>query len=465
MRLFKNRLQAANELASDLAYLKPEQPVVLGLPNHGVPIAAVIAEHLDAPLDILLIARLFAPGHAGQVVGAVDEHGRISMIQGAARWQHVTAQQLIAPARAAFAELQQRRARYRAVLPETELRGRIVIIVDEGVRTGATMLAAIASVRDRGARQVIVAAPAGYGKAAWQLRETADTVVIPHTPAQFKGIEHCYEVFDEVLDRDVEAILGRWSAARPHDHPGVRTLVMRVISQGERALHCELDLPPGMTRGSGPYPAVIFAHDRDSNGRSPRTLPISRRLAKRNVIGVRPDFTGHGRSEGRPEDATPECLLADLRAVMENVRILQEVDPRRIGLNGAGTAGRLALRFASAEPAVAALVVRGPLAGGEIDGARVVRAPTLLIHGEHDPEIARLGRSAGEALPSIHQLLVIPESNRWFNDPVSLELMVSATVDWLVDHLVNAPAPAEVKQAPAEPARGVGSAIADANGT
>jgi pimeloyl-ACP methyl ester carboxylesterase len=188
----------------------------------------------------------------------------------------------------------------------------------------------------------------------------------------------------------VEAILGRWSAARPHDHPGVRTLVMRVISQGERALHCELDLPPGMTRGSGPYPAVIFAHDRDSNGRSPHTVPISRRLAKRHVIGVRLDFTGHGQSEGRPQHATDECLLADLRAVMENVRILQEVDPRRIGLNGAGSAGRAVLRFASAEPTVAALVIRGPLAGGEIEGARQVRAPTLLIHGEHDPEIARL---------------------------------------------------------------------------
>src|SRR5262245_12837427 len=117
MRLFKNRLQAAAELASDLSYLKPETPVVLALPNNGVPIAAVIAERLDAPLDILLIARLAAPGHAGQIVAAVDEHGRISLIQSAARWHHVTAQQLIGPARAAFAELQHRRARFRAILP------------------------------------------------------------------------------------------------------------------------------------------------------------------------------------------------------------------------------------------------------------------------------------------------------------------------------------------------------------
>ena len=97
MRLFKNRVEAARELAGDLAFLEPEGPVVLGIPNYGVPIAEVVAEALDAPLDILLIAKLSPPQHPEQVVGAVDEHGRISMIQSAARWHHLTASQMIAP--------------------------------------------------------------------------------------------------------------------------------------------------------------------------------------------------------------------------------------------------------------------------------------------------------------------------------------------------------------------------------
>ncbi len=441
MRLFKDRQQAAKELAGALAYVKPEDPLVLAVPNFGVPIAAVIAESLDAPLDILLIAKLSMPQHPEQVVGAVDEHGRISMIQTAARWHHVTAQQMIVPAREAFTALQRRRAQYRAILPETEVRGRTVIIVDHGVETGANMLAAIASCRDRGARKVIVAAPAGCGKATWQLRETADGVVIPHAPSRYKGIEHFYESYEDVTDREVESILQRWSADRPELHPGVKTLVMRVVAEQQRVLHCELDLPPGMSRGSGPYPAVIFAHGRDSDGRSPRTVPISRRLAKRNVIGVRMDFTGHGRSEGSLEDATEQRMLSDLRTVLENVYILQEVDPNRIGINGSGSGGLLALRLAADVPEVAAMVVRGPLSGGEIHAASNVKAPTLLIHGEHDPELSRLAQSLDRELDSIHQLLVIPESNRWFNDPVSLELMISASVDWLVDHLTHAAAP------------------------
>ncbi len=366
MSLFANRHEAARQLADNLSFLKSENPLVLGLPNYGVPIAAVVAEQLDAVLDIILIANLSMPNHPDQVVGAVDEHGRISMIQSAARLYHVTAQEMITPARTAFVDLQRRRARFRAVMPETDVRGRTVIIVDHGVETGATMLAAVASVRDRGARRVIAAAPAGSGKASWQLHDVADGVVIPHTPSRSKGIERFYEVFDEVSDREVETTLQRWAAGRPEQHAGVKTLVMRIVAEQERVLHCELDLPPGATRGSGPYPAVIFAHGSESDGRSPRTVPVSRRLAKRDVVGVRLDFTGHGRSDGTPADATDERMLADLRTVFENVQILQEVDPARIGINGAGTAGNLALQFAAEQPAVAAMVIRGPLGSGEI---------------------------------------------------------------------------------------------------
>ena len=443
MSLFENRQAAANELAQKLSFLKSENPIVLGLPNEGVPMAATVAHSLDAALDILLIAKLSMTNHPKQIVGAVDEHGRISMIQSAARLYHVTAQEMIAPAREAFTDLQRRQARFRAVLPETNVRGRTVIIVDQGVGTGATMLGAIASVRDRGARRVVVAAPAGSGKGSWPLHETADSVVIPHTPSRFNGIECFYRNFEEVSDREVEATLQRWAARRPDQHPGVKTLVMRVVGDQQSVLHCELDLPPGTTRGSGPYPAVIFAHTRESDGHSPRTVPISRRLAKRNVVGVRMDFSGHGRSDGTLDEATDERMLADLRTVFDNVQMLQEVDPARIGINAAGTAGNIALRFAAEHPFVAAIVIRGPLSSNEIEITSAVKAPTLLIHGEHDSELGRLMQSLEEELDPIHRLLVIPESNRWFNDPISLELMVSASVDWLADHLAGGGRPAE----------------------
>ncbi|MHC4303832.1 MAG: phosphoribosyltransferase family protein [Planctomycetota bacterium] len=437
MRLFKNRQEAARELAAALSFLKPEKPLILGVPNYGVPIAAIIAQELEAPLDILLIAKLTAQQPPGQVVGAVDEHGRISMIQAAARWHHLTAKQMIGPAREAFADLQRRRARFRAVLPETEVRGRSVIVVDHGVETGATMLAAISSLRDRGAGKVIVAAPAGSGKTTWQLHETADSVVIPHAPSRFKGVAHFYEDFSDVTDREVEQILKKWFLDQPGQLPAVKTINMPVISEQERTVHCELDLPPGAHRGSGPYPAVMFAHEIESDGRNRRNVLISRRLAKRGVVGVRLDFTGHGRSDGTIEDATAERMLADLRTVHDNLCVLDEIDNARIGIRGSGTGSVIAIHFAAREPQITVMVLRGPWPGGDPEIAQHVNAPTLLIHAENDQGMMALEKQ----MAASHEVLVIPESGRVYNDPISVELMVNATVDWLVDHLV-VPTPA-----------------------
>ena len=442
MRLFKNRIEAAHELARDLQFLKQEDPLILGIPNGGVLLAAVIAETLDAPLDILLIQKLSAPDQPNQIVGAVDEHGRISLIHTAARWHHLTSQEMIAPARLVFDQLQRHRARFRAILPETDVRGRTVILVDHGVETGATMLAAIASVRDRGARKVAVAAPAGAGKATWQFHDAADVVVIPHAPSRFKGIDHFYESFEDVSDALVESTLERWSAARPEHHLGVKTLVTRFPTSDGRVIHCELDLPPGTQRGSGPYPAVIFAHGVDSDGRNPRSIPISRRLAKRGIVGVRMDFSGHGRSEGNPIDATTEQMLADLRAVFENVCFLDEVDSQQIALNGSGTGGMIALCFAASSSDVAALVLRGLVCDRDLREARRVTAPTLIIHAERDTALSDTADELARVLTCTHELLKVPDSSRLYNDPISRELMVSASVDWLADHLKTASGPA-----------------------
>ena len=435
MRLFENRLEAARELAGALAFLKSEKPLILTTRNEAVPIGIVVAETLEAPFDLLLVAKLAAPMPPHQIVGAVDEHGRISMIHTAARWHHLTNLEMIAPARTAFAELQQRRTRFRAVLPETDVRGRTVIIVDQGVETGATMLAAIASVRDRGAVKVVSAAPAGHGKATWQLHEAADVVVIPHTPAKFKGVEHFYRTYTEVPDHEVEAILQTWAASRPQDHPGVKILTLQLTGPEQQAIHCEIDLPPGTSRGSGPYPAVLFAHSLESDCRSPRLVPISRRLAKRGVIGMRIDFTGHGRTEGTVEQATDERMLGELRAAYENLQRLHEVDERRIGLSGSGSGGMLALRLAADAPEIAAMVIRGPVRGEEIEAASKVTCPTLIIHAQRDFAFEQAAQLLDRQLAATHQLLEIPDSSRQFNDPISRELMVSASVDWLVDHL------------------------------
>jgi predicted phosphoribosyltransferase/dienelactone hydrolase len=437
MRLYRNRIAAAEELARHLSHLTAEHPIVLGLANGGVPLAEVIARSLEAPLDVLLLERLTAPGRPDQVVGVVDELGRISMIESSARWHHLSSQQMIGPAREAFRRIQRRRGKLRAVLPSVDVVNRTVVIVDQGVDTGARMLGAIASVRDRGARRIVVAAPVGASGATWQLHDTADLVVIPHQPTHYEGPENCYEDYTEVSDEIMVAILQKWVAAHPVDEPAVQTLVMKVTHPGGRILVCELDLPPGCTRRSGPYPAVLFAHGFESDARSPRSVPISQRLAKRSIIGVRLNFTGHGRSEGTVEEATEEQMMKDLRLVHQQVQTLHEVDPDSIGLNGSGTGAMLALRYAAFHPELKALVIRGPVCGDEAVAARHVKAPTLIIHAERDTALTASVETIDRELASTHQLLRIPDSSRLFNDPISLELMIDASVDWLADHMLT----------------------------
>jgi putative phosphoribosyl transferase len=439
MPLFRNRMEAGEDLASKLAFLAHEKPIVLGLGAGGLQVAEIVAKKLDAPLDVLLIERLYAPNARGHIVGAVDEHGRISMIQSTARWHHLNSQQMIEPAREAFLELQRRSSRIRRMLPELEVRGRTVIIVSEGINTGATMLGALASVRDRGARRIIAAAPAGHSKATWQLHELADMVVIPHQPNRYESVNKFYKNFPEVTDDMMLASLERWVSSRQDEKPGVRTFSIKITSTKGQTLSCELDLPPDLERGSGPYPAVIFVHGFESDGRSPRSVPISRRLAKRGVVGARLDFTGHGRSEGTIEDATDRQMLEDLHVAFTSIAQLQEVDEGRMGLNGAGSGAMIALLYAAQQPLVRTMVIRGPICGREVSAARKITAPTLLIHAERDTALEGPIEKLNRELGAVHELLRIPNSNRLFSDPISMELMVNASVDWLADHLLALP--------------------------
>jgi pimeloyl-ACP methyl ester carboxylesterase len=357
------------------------------------------------------------------------------MIESTARWHHLSSQQMIEPARAAFRGLQRKRGQVRAILPALEVRDRTVIIVTEGVDTGARMLGAVASVRDRGARRIVVAAPAGASEATWQLHDTADDIVIPHRPTRFTSVRDFYEDYLEVSDDLMVGMLRKWVAARPPAEAAVQTMALKIPKESHQILACELDLPPGAGRGSGPFPAVIFAHGFESDARSQRTVPISQRLAKRGIVGVRMDFTGHGRSEGTLEEATDAQMYRDLHLVHQSVCRLKEVDKRHLGLVGSGTGGLIALHYAANHPEFGALVIRGPVCTGPVEAAAKVRAPTLLIHAERDTALIDAIEAIDQSLACAHELLRIPQSSRLFNDPISRELMIDASVKWLADHL------------------------------
>jgi len=438
---FHDRIEAAHELARDLLFLKTEDPIVLGIANPGVVVAEIVAQAINAPLDVMLIDRIAAPDDPTRIVGAVDEHGRTTSILPRARWQEGIGLEIIEPARKIYQSIRHRRARLRAVLPELDVTHRTVVIVDHGITTGAKMLAAVTSLIDRDARKIVAAAPVAEEGITNRLREIADLLVVPRRLPALDLVADAYENFPEIPDDHVQGLVERWVRARPYQRQGVTTLAMKLHNDLGHMLAAEIDLPPGCTRGTGPYPAVIFAHGFESDSRSHRTLILSRRLAKRGIIGVRIDFTGHGQSEGSHEAATTERMYNDLKILLQTTRSLDEVDNDRIGVVGSGSGSTLALKLAADERALKALVIRGPMRGTEIGDAMLVASPTLMIYGGEETWFDEKLNEKRHQLPDVHRNLMIPHATRIFNDSVSLDVLTSASLDWLTDHLAPGATP------------------------
>jgi len=203
------RAEAGRVLADHLAHLRAEAPIVLGLPRGGVPVAAQVAARLGAPVDVVLVRKVGAPGHPELAVGAVGEGGVTVRSDQLLRELDLTWADVAHTAAAERDEILRRARSLRGGDPAPDITGRTVILVDDGVATGATVAAAVRVVRGRGAGRVVVAAPVAPADVVARLRLIADEVVCPMTPRHFHAVGHWYEDFAQVEDAEVRAILGR----------------------------------------------------------------------------------------------------------------------------------------------------------------------------------------------------------------------------------------------------------------
>jgi predicted phosphoribosyltransferase len=183
--------------------------LVLGLPRGGVPVALEVARALDAPLDVMVVRKIGMPGQPEFAIGAIASGGIVvRQLEGAPRYAGLEAQfeQLVRRERV---ELERRELAYRGDAPPLELQDRTVVLVDDGLATGATMMAALRAARQAGAARVVVAAPVASEEAAAMLGDEADQVAILQTPAFLVAIGEWYERFDQLEDDEVRALLRR----------------------------------------------------------------------------------------------------------------------------------------------------------------------------------------------------------------------------------------------------------------
>src|SRR6195256_183876 len=209
---FRNRNEAGRFLAEQLTmYASPPDVLVLALPRGGVPVAYEVARALAAPLDVFLVRKLGVPGYEELAMGAVATGGVRVLNDQLIERLGIPEQLIDAVAARELQELARRERLYRDGRPPPDISGRTVILIDDGLATGATMQAAIEALRQQNPARIVVAVPTGSPDTCEEMKAKADDVICAITPEPFQAVGRWYRDFSQTTDEEVEALLARTS--------------------------------------------------------------------------------------------------------------------------------------------------------------------------------------------------------------------------------------------------------------
>jgi predicted phosphoribosyltransferase len=203
-------MEAGRRLAERLtAYRDRDDAIVLGLPRGGIPVAYQVAQQLGLPLDVFVVRKLGVPGYEELAMGAIAS-GNVVVLNEDVMRAVPNSEAILESVRVREGiELGRREARYRQDHPAPDLRGRVVLLVDDGLATGATMRAAAAALRKKGAAKIVVAVPVGAPETCQDLESEVDEVICVFTPSFFHGVGQFYEDFSQTSDEEVRELLIR----------------------------------------------------------------------------------------------------------------------------------------------------------------------------------------------------------------------------------------------------------------
>jgi putative phosphoribosyl transferase len=439
---YRDRQEAGLRLAAALeAYAGRRDAVVLALPRGGVPVGFEVAQRLGLPLDIFLVRKLGWPGHEELAIGAVTANGTHSFNLDLVASLGASAETLEAMVAAEEAELERRARLWRGERPRPSARGQVVILVDDGLATGATMRAAAESLRREQPAELVAAVPVGSASACEKLAPLVDRLVCPLVPPALVSISQWYDDFSQVSDAEVQRLL---CAARSSVRPGrdrepsaptgEATPVRLAVDGG--AIEGELVLPPF------PRALVLFAHGSGSSRLSPRNRAVAHTLHQRHLGTLLFDLLTA--AEASSDEVTGrwrfdiDLLAGRLLRVTEHVSERPDLQKLRLGYFGASNGAAAAL-VAAASPhhEIGAVVSRGgrpDLAGTKL---LEVRAPTLLIVGGRDSEVLKLNSSAMLRMTCERQLEVVEGAGHLFEEPGALERVAGLATAWFERYLAR----------------------------
>jgi putative phosphoribosyl transferase len=423
---FEDREDAGRRLAERLARYRDERPVVFALPRGGVPVGYEISRSLGAPLDVFVARKLGAPGQPEFGIGAVAPGGVRVLNANVVERLGIPADYLEAVTRKETAEVERRLRHFRGGRPEPEVRGRTVILVDDGLATGVTARAAVEALRRLEPRRLVLAAPVCAAQTAERLGPEVDELVCLTEPPDLGAIGFWYRNFEQTSDEEVIGLLER---ARREG--------------GERAV----EVPAGPVELAGnlcvPEEAggvVLFAHGSGSGRHSPRNRHVAWVLSEAGLATLLIDLLTPDEEEADRESGHLRfdvgLLARRLAGATHWLRQNPDTRDLPVGYFGASTGAGAALIAAAERPReVGAVVSRGgrpDLAG---DTLPLVEAPTLLIVGSDDEPVIRMNEEALGRLRAEKRLEIVPGAGHLFEEPGTLEEVARLAAGWFTRHL------------------------------
>lgn len=431
-RRFADRRAAGRELGERLRRLALEDPVVFGLARGGVPVAYEVAQSLGAPLDVFVVRKVPAPGNLELGVGAVAEGDVRVLDSEAVRRMLMSAEELDTSIAVARAEVDARVDRYRGGRPPLDIHGRTAIVVDDGLATGGTARAALRAVRALGPQRMVLAVPVGARDTVRALRDEADLVVCVLQPEDMWAVGLWYEHFEQTSDAEVAQLL----AGDDDDPPPPRSPGAREVRVPVAELVGDLVVP---TAAQG---LVVFANGSGSSRFSSRNRDVAAAFHQRGIATLLLDLLRHDEERDRTNVFDIGLLSERLVATTRWARNQPGLIELPIGYFGASTGAAAALRAAAELPDdIGAVVAHAGRPDLVAPWLREVRAPVLLIVGEHDKLVHELNSEARLVLGVSCELAIIPGATHRFDEPGALEEVSLLASDWFERYLVPAPMP------------------------
>lgn len=445
MKQLKNRSEAGQLLAAKLqAYANNPDVLVLALPRGGVPVAFEIAQSLQAALDVFLVRKLGVPGHEELAMGAISSGGDRVLNREIIEALQLSESVVERVTQREQQELNRREATYRRNRPPLQIQGKTVILVDDGVATGSTMLAAIRAVQKLKAAKIVIAVPVAPASTFESMKKLGDAMICLMTPEPFYGVGLWYEDFTQTTDEDVIKLLEKaesWSVVpTPPSSPDEKLPGFHQISipTGSVELSGKLLLHDGENKG-----IVMLVQGTGYPGQSPQHDHMAHKLYEAGFSTIRFDLLTREEeaSELKSRHLRFDIPLLTRRLIQATDWVMHELatDDQPLGFfsssTGTGAVLKAAATIGRPIKAIVSLSGRPDLAGESLSK---VTAHTLLLMGGQDVSIMDLNVCARSRMrPGLVRIEVVPQASHLFEEEGALERAANLTTRWFERHLVG----------------------------